>query len=171
MAGELYCPDCGGVVGAAETTEAGRPCSCFRSSGTGSVAAVDIPAPVGETQKICIFCGKDLTGQRRVKDSRGYLCPECSEEEDRRERGDRVRCPGCRRLIEPSALIDEDGSKFCERCIIERKKARLKRIERLGIRGARTRYEKSRLYVIFGIVAFLLLIILLNRLHVLPNLF
>ena len=29
MITELVCPDCGGVVGATETTEAGPPCTCF----------------------------------------------------------------------------------------------------------------------------------------------
>ena len=29
MIGELVCPDCGGVVGATERTEAGDPCRCF----------------------------------------------------------------------------------------------------------------------------------------------
>src|SRR5436309_2393163 len=71
MAGELLCPDCGGVVGATETTEAGPPCTCFTSSS--SDTAVDMPSPAGEKQeaKICVLCGKDVTGHRRLKDSRG----------------------------------------------------------------------------------------------------
>ena len=29
MIGEMTCPDCGGIVGATETTDAGPPCRCF----------------------------------------------------------------------------------------------------------------------------------------------
>ncbi len=29
MTDQLICPDCGGIIGATETTDAGRPCICF----------------------------------------------------------------------------------------------------------------------------------------------
>src|ERR1700722_18346956 len=70
MANEMICPDCGGVVGASETTAAGPPCTCFTNPAA-TETAVDVPSP---KEKICALCGKDVSGHRRVKDSRGYIC-------------------------------------------------------------------------------------------------
>jgi hypothetical protein len=39
MIGEMVCPDCGGVVGATEPTDAGPPCRCF-ADGSGSSSAL-----------------------------------------------------------------------------------------------------------------------------------
>jgi hypothetical protein len=171
MAGELLCPDCGGVVGATETTEAGPPCTCFTSSGSKSDTAVDLPSPVVEKPKICVVCGKDVTGHRRVKDSRGYLCYDCAKQEQRQERGDRVRCRSCTRMVKESALHDYEGTKICDHCLAERNALQKQQIKRLGIAHVHERHEKTRLYVLLAIAAFLLLIILLNKLGLLPRLF
>lgn len=171
MAGELLCPDCGGVLGATETTEAGPPCTCFASPGAKSDTAVDVPAPVAQKPKICVICGKDVAGHRRLKDSRGYLCYECAKQEQRQERGDRVRCRSCGRLVKEASLTDYEGTKICEHCLAERTTLQKQQIKRLGITGVHQRYEKTRLYVLLGVAGFLLLIILLNQLHWLPRLF
>src|SRR5438045_1832422 len=112
----MYCPDCGGVLGATEMTDAGRPCTCFTQSSSASVAA---PPVVQEKAKVCRECGKDLTGKLRVKDSRGYLCPECNQKEKQEERGDRVRCRGCSHFIKKSMMTEYEGKLYCERCYAE----------------------------------------------------
>ena len=172
MAGELLCPDCGGVVGATETTDAGPPCTCFTSDSS-SDTAVDMPSPAGEKPpaKLCVICGKDVTGHRRLKDSRGYICYSCAKEEQKRERGGRVRCHSCGKLVPEEALNEYEGTRICNKCNAERIKMQKQEIKRIGIVGAHDRHEKRNLYILLGIAAFLFLVIILNRLGVLPHLF
>lgn len=169
MAGELLCPDCGGVVGATETSDAGPPCSCFTST-TSSDTAVDMPSPAGERQpKICVVCGKDVTGHRRLKDSRGYVCYSCAKEEQKKERGGRVRCRACGRLVPEEALNDYEGIKLCNKCHAERLRVQKQEIKRIGITGAHERHEKRRLYSMLAVAVLLILIIVLSRAGVLPK--
>jgi hypothetical protein len=171
MAGELLCPDCGGVVGATETTDAGPPCTCFASDS--SDTAVDMPSPANEVRapKICVVCGKDVTGHRRLKDSRGYICYSCAKEEQKRERGGRVRCRSCAKLVPEDALNEYEGTKICNKCYAERLKLQKQEIKRIGLAGAHDRHEKRRLYAMLAVAGFLLLIILLNKVGLLPHWF
>jgi hypothetical protein len=173
MAGEMLCPDCGGVVGATETTDVGPPCTCFSSSS--SDTAVDMPSPADQVapagSKICVVCGKDVTGHRRLKDSRGYICYSCAKEEQRRERGGRVRCKGCGKLVLPAALNDYAGIMLCNECFAERKRVQKQEIKRIGIGHVQTSHERKRLYMMLGFAGFLLLIIILNKLNLLPHFF
>src|SRR5258708_829038 len=62
MAGEILCPDCGGVVGATETTSAGPPCSCFITNSK-SETAIDMPSPAGPgVPKLRGICGNGGCG-------------------------------------------------------------------------------------------------------------
>ncbi len=53
MIGEMTCPDCGGVVGATESSEAGDPCRCFADGPSGgslsgaSVAGTSVSGTLG----------------------------------------------------------------------------------------------------------------------------
>src|SRR4051812_10898161 len=105
MAVDLICPDCGGIIGATDTDAEGRgPCTCLRDNGRVNGSSndlssdtVSIPVPPAaqtpanplissdsatatseSAAKFCIKCGKDVTGHRRVKDSRGYMCYACA---------------------------------------------------------------------------------------------
>lgn len=171
MAGELFCPDCGGVVGATETTDAGAPCSCF-TSGTSADTAVDMLSPANEpsgSAKLCVICGKDVSGHRRLKDSRGYVCYSCAKKEQKEERGGRVRCRGCGRLVPEESLNDYDGMKICDKCHAERLRLQKQEIKRIGITGAHERHERGRLYIMLAIAGSLLLIIVLSRMGLLPK--
>jgi hypothetical protein len=170
MAGEMLCPDCGGVVGATETTSAGPPCSCF-SSDNKLETALDMPSPAGPSQpKLCVLCGKDVAGHRRVKDSRGYVCYDCAKDEQRRERGGRVRCRSCGRLTKSDALVkSESGTKICVQCQADEVKARKQELRKLGIATAHKKFERGRLFLLLGIAALLFVIILLNKLKLLPH--
>jgi hypothetical protein len=170
MAGEMLCPDCGGVVGATETTSAGPPCSCF-SSASKLETAVDMPSPEGPAQpKLCVLCGKDVAGHRRVKDSRGYVCYDCAKDEQRRGRDGRLRCRSCGRLVKAELLVkSESGTKICVKCQAEQVKARKQEIRKLGIATAHKKFELGRLFWLLGVAGLLLLIILMSRLKLLPH--
>jgi len=86
----LLCPDCGGIIGASTTTDAGRPCICFGAP-TPEVPAGELADPFGEGdpndtavmpvpddgRKSCCMCGKDVSGTKRMRDERGYWCYAC----------------------------------------------------------------------------------------------
>ena len=178
MIGELVCPDCGGVVGATEPTDAGPPCRCFAdgsgtsglsSSMSGTMAggvpgeASDASAsdlPMAAPVKVCRLCGTDVAGHRRFKDSLGYLCVPCAKAEEMRENQGRVRCRVCGKLVKEENLTDYEGTRMCPQCHGERREMRLQEIKRIGFKGARTRDELRQLYIYLAIGAVLLLFIL-----------
>jgi hypothetical protein len=45
MSDELICPDCGGIIGATEVTDEGKPCSCFAVARKPAAQVVDALAP------------------------------------------------------------------------------------------------------------------------------
>jgi hypothetical protein len=126
-------------------------------------------APAGS--KICVVCGKDVTGHRRLKDSRGYICYSCAKEEQRRERGGRVRCKGCGKLVLPAALNDNAGVMLCNQCLSERKKVQKQEIKRIGIGNVHAAHERKRLYILVLVMVLLGMVIILNKLHLLPHFF
>ncbi len=87
------------------------------------------------------------------------------------ERGGRVRCRVCGRLVPDGTIEDYEGTKMCARCRVDRVKLQKQQIKRIGIATAHARYEKGRLYILLGVAGFLLLIIILNRLHLMPHFF
>ena len=138
----IHCPDCGGIVGARETTDAGYPCTCVH-------VAPDlnfVPAPVSNAHmgdpyeensgtqmldspvqgppKVCWKCGKDLRGHRRLKDSHGYWCINCHREDQEKEKLKGVECPICHRTVRPETLTMVDGVKRCSRCTKEHREIR-----------------------------------------------
>ena len=176
MIDEMLCPDCGGVVGATETTDAGAPCRCFAhlSASHNSTLMGDTvdgesttDSPASAVAKICIVCGKDVAGHRRVKDSRGYTCYDCAKEEIKKERGDRVRCRSCGHLVKESTLENYEGTKICMNCMAERKKLQKEQVKRIGVMAARSSVESYRTLIIAGVAGLLLLLIILHSLHVL----
>ena len=180
MIGELVCPDCGGVVGATEVTEAGPPCTCFtrRSpamSGTLSGTVVDgvdatgddvfdaAPAPP-VVLKVCRLCGKDLNGHRRVREHGGqsYLCVACAKEDEKREHYGRVRCRVCGKLTLEEKLTDYEGTMMCPHCHEQRTLMRRQEIKRIGFSGASTREELRHVYILLMIAAGLTVVILIG---------
>jgi hypothetical protein len=160
MIGELLCPDCGGVVGATETTEAGPPCKCFTPEATKADSTVmDEPPPVDvPVAKICRICGKDVAGQKRVRDPLGYYCYECAKEEEKKEHQGRIRCKVCGHLTKEENIQSYEGTKMCHRCRAERLDMQKQQIKRLGVKSARTRAEWQRIY---GMVAMLVVLLLI----------
>jgi DNA-directed RNA polymerase subunit RPC12/RpoP len=161
MIGELMCPECGGVVGATETTEAGPPCRCFTASNDASDTITDAPPPVDEAPvvKVCRVCGKNLTGHKRVKDSQGYWCMDCVKEDEKKLHGGRIRCKVCGHLTKEENLLPYEGTKMCPRCRQERQDIKKQEIKRMGFKAARTRAEVQQIYGLAIIVLILLSVI------------
>ncbi|HEY7087645.1 MAG TPA: hypothetical protein VH518_06115 [Tepidisphaeraceae bacterium] len=145
MAVDLICPDCGGIIGATSKSPDGRePCSCFndRPSGRSNGASdpsdtVSIPTPVqgrdaaDMVEKICISCGKNVAGHRRVKDSRGYLCYDCAKAEVRQEREGTTPCAECGRRVKEGGLINYGGIKICRKCHEDHRETQRKAVKKV----------------------------------------
>jgi DNA-directed RNA polymerase subunit RPC12/RpoP len=177
MIDAILCPDCGGVVGATETTEAGPPCRCFKdpnvdagpdkSNETVSDTSPTDAAPV--VQKICRVCGKDVAGQKRVHDQYGYYCYDCAKEVETKERQGRVRCRVCGHLVKPESLTDYEGTKMCPTCHRERIDAQKRTIQRMGFKGARTREEVRQLKILLIIAGVLALFMIYGAYHMMHH--
>jgi hypothetical protein len=183
MATELICPDCGGVIGGDESGGRQRcQCSADLTMEDTEVEAQAVPvtsaAPaVEEVKKVCCVCGKDVTHARRAKDKRGYWCYECHRADLRRERGaekPRARCPQCGRMVPAESITSYHGETLCQKCLIEQDELpnhqKLKFKLKIDEEPAK-KTEKRRIIILGVAIGFLVLLILLNRLHILPSLF
>jgi hypothetical protein len=183
MSTDLTCPDCGGIVGARETTDEGKPCTCFRdtpryssSASEGStsghsteIMAAPTPAPaVTEVKKICVSCGADVTHRQRARDSRGYFCADCAKAEKEATKPKGVKCGDCGRVVVETGLYDVGGVRVCTFCRDDRNAA-AQRGRKYG-KVADSAYKKDAKMQIFttaGIVGVLVLIILLHHFKIL----
>jgi hypothetical protein len=174
----VHCPDCGGVVGATTTTDAGPPCRCFadlpaRPAPGGDDApesenertATDAPATVVE--KLCALCGKNVAGHRRLKDSRGYICLDCAKAEKAAGKIQGVKCPKCMRVVKEESLNELDGQRMCQRCLREARELRRpgsKRFRKIDHQHFEQQ-NKTQLYVLAGVALVLLIIMLIGWLR------
>ena len=171
MISELLCPDCGGVVGATEITDAGAPCKCFipdPNADLKSDTVADTLPPAVETPivKICRICNKDVAHEKRAKDHLGYYCIECAKAEEKKEHQGRVRCRVCGHLHREETLTEYEGTRMCRNCHTERTDALKQQIKRIGIKSARTRAELQRIYALAIAMVLLLLIIIASAIYV-----
>lgn len=164
MSTVIHCPECGGVVGAKETTEHGPPCTCFVEPKR-SPDDTDINDSPQQPAKLCVKCGKDLTGKKRLKDSHGYWCPDCHRADKAEKAPKGIPCPQCKRVVPPGSLISVDGVNMCARCV--RTKRELKKAGSKKFREVDgTHFEKQNkktLLVMLGVVIVLLLFVLYGR--------
>jgi hypothetical protein len=176
----MYCPECGGLIGGTETTDEGRPCTCFKGVSTASAPAP--PASGGDTSvmgqqvvakaKVCCKCGKDLTKKKRLRDSLGYWCVDCHKADEAANAPKGVRCADCGRTVAEGAITDYDGIRICGKCLEDRK-ALAKRERKFGKVDDRVykEHDKKKLYLFLGILGVLVLLTLLRALHLLGNMF
>jgi hypothetical protein len=161
MATDVICPDCGGLVGP-EPGDMRRKCTCNLSD----TDHVGESMGMQRVQKLCCVCGKDVTGKKRAKDSRGYWCYDCHKAEREKERaaeGNKVACHDCGRLVLPAALINYDGDKICGRCKEER--IERKRFRPSAVGKYHATHEKRQLLLIVGFAILLVIVILLHTFH------
>lgn len=180
MAVDLICPDCGGVIGATGIDSSGRgPCTCFKEeavttrtesgspverddpSDTVSLPSQQQPAEQAGTAalpKLCITCGKNVTGHRRVKDSRGYMCYDCAKKEVKAEKEGTVPCGECGRRMKEAGLLFYKGKKICRSCYDHNKEIDQK--NRKVATKEIDEYEKRNviiLAIIFGILGLIVI--------------
>jgi len=178
MAKHLLCPDCGGIIGATEATEEGHPCECFGGAGSDGPLSlsdtdrIDSPVPASEraaaaaaVSKICFTCGKDTSGHRRIKDSRGYQCYACAKAARREETGGTVKCPECGRRVRANSIREYEGMKICGRCVEHRKEVKKKAVRKVATHSFE-RHERKQLKWLLLFFAVLATIVVLNLMGV-----
>lgn len=189
MAVEVICPDCGGVIGGVGIDAEGRgPCTCFSderkfprlpasrpevigdpadASDPSDTVSLSAPSPgqdLGDNRpKVCIVCGKNVTGHRRVKDSRGYLCYACAKAEVAQERAGKIPCAECGRRVKEGGIVVYNGLKICRRCFEDHKQAKRKAIKKVSTHHFDA-HEKLRLIYLAIIFVVLGLIVLWQQL-------
>jgi hypothetical protein len=173
MSTELICPDCGGVIGG-DPADSARACKCWANKSPNG----DLPGPdsSGDTvierqeaprPKVCCQCGIDLTGKKRLRDSRGYWCYACHtlDKEANKPKGE--RCADCGRIVAEAALSEFEGRRICGPCRAERKELAKERRRLSPVKtDAHDRLAKQRLYWLLAILALLIVIIILQRLKI-----
>lgn len=182
----VFCPDCGGVIGATRADEFGHPCTCFadvKKPRGGGVTATPAPADdaadaadaapspssvdetaEGQPQKLCVLCGKNVAGHRRVKDSRGYLCLDCHRSEQARQKPQGVKCPRCGRVVREESLGEHEGARMCQRCLREAREVRRpgsKKYRKIDDKHFQEK-NKTQLFVLIGIAVVLALLMVIG---------
>jgi DNA-directed RNA polymerase subunit RPC12/RpoP len=165
----IHCPDCGGVVGATQVTDAGPPCRCFGelngSSDSSGTQVLDSPAPI---QKICCRCGKDLTGKKRLRDSEGYWCVDCHRADKKQNQPAGVKCPSCGRTVPPDSLSNYDNERICSRCVKEKRQIKKAGEKKFRVVDGRKfdAYEKKQALIVAGVLLVLAGIMILRWMHI-----
>jgi hypothetical protein len=69
--------------------------------------------------KLCCKCGRDVAGQKRMKDHAGrYWCPDCSNSDEKRKRLiDGGICAGCGEAFHGNELSVIGDNTYCKRCL------------------------------------------------------
>jgi hypothetical protein len=161
MSVDIICPDCGGVIGGTGA-DGRRACSCTPSASKSDTVRIELPLPdINDTRqrKICIVCGKNVEGHRRVKDSRGYMCYACAKAEMKAEKEGTVRCAECGRRVKPAGLVDYDGIKICKKCHNDHKELKKKAVRKVATRHYELHEKKTLIWlgVVFGVLACIVL--------------
>jgi hypothetical protein len=168
---ELTCPDCGGIIGAAEGSS-GRACRCWANNQAPDTNASEpssgdtVVEPSGPATKVCCQCGKDLTGKKRLRDSRGYWCVDCHKADKLANAPKGEKCDDCGRIVAPAALSEFEGRRICGICRNDRAEAAREKRRLSPVKtDAYQQLDRRRLYVMFAVFAVLLLIIILRQMH------
>ncbi len=176
---DLICPDCGGLLGGSGA-DGVKPCRCFaekKPTATGRILApaeaVAPPAEVAETadgapakrktkkgEKLCVVCGKDLAGHRRLKDERGYVCLDCAKAE--KGTGDeRGTCAECGRRVKKTSLTRWGTVRICKQCAIEHDRDPRRHVRKIDA-AVFKQTDWTKIYLAAAAAAVLLLIGLLH---------
>jgi len=175
MSTELTCPECGGIIGASDPNSS-RACRCWMNNASSGGNANEpssgdtVVEPAAPAAKVCCQCGKDLSGKKRLRDSRGYWCVDCHKADKIANAPKGEKCEDCGRIVAPTALSDFGGRRICGICRNDLKEtAREERRLSPVKTDAFQKHDRRRVYVMFGIVAVLVLIIVLRQMHLIGS--
>lgn len=74
--------------------------------------------PATTQLKRCVKCQKDVTHDRRMKDSQGqYWCIPCGTEDQKRKHSSKIACTVCRGLFAPTDVHTLHGAVVCNNCL------------------------------------------------------
>jgi formylmethanofuran dehydrogenase subunit E len=85
----------------------------------GKYRSVLMAAPLAAgVRKICVKCGTDVSGSKRMKDKEGnYWCVPCGEQDKlRRIHSEAGICEVCGESFHHASLMDIGGQHLCVRC-------------------------------------------------------
>jgi formylmethanofuran dehydrogenase subunit E len=84
-----------------------------------------MPTTASINSKVCIHCGRDVTGAQRMRDSQGkYWCIACGESDKRKKKGDEgVVCAGCSKTFAPAQMTAVNLLPYCSKCAKRRRKS------------------------------------------------
>jgi len=113
------------------------------------------------TSKVCVSCGRDVTGAQRMRDSQGkYWCIACGEADQRKKKGsDGVVCAGCSKTFAPSDMTAVNLLPYCTKCVKRRKKATHSGESLLSrLTSSTDQIDKRRLALMIGVMALLAIV-------------
>jgi len=162
MSTVMLCPRCGGSVGASVPGK--RACTCSKTGSSVGTATVDSPhvtgARPGERAKICCVCGKDVTHDRRMKDSATgrYWCYECgSADPIHKAHAMDVPCPQCKKHVPPLAMVKFKDHYICAECYAKQTGKALAAKPGEPAAAAKKGDPKRKAMIIVGVIAAILL--------------
>jgi len=107
--------------------------------------------------KRCVTCGKDVTNDKRMKDSQGkYWCIACGTEDQKKKAHSGDTCTSCGEHFPTAQLAKMGHSKLCKSCLKARQKSP-GLMERFKAGGSDAG-EKARLVKMLAAMALLALV-------------
>jgi recombinational DNA repair protein (RecF pathway) len=132
-------------------------CTCTERD----VPAIDDRSASGARvpSKVCALCGIDVSGHRRYRDSRGYICRRCYLNERDSARDDNEACEGCGRVVSEEDLSVYDGQRLCPRCIRERRETQddRKRFRKVDFSHHERHHARDAMLIIVLVLVLVLL--------------
>jgi hypothetical protein len=175
----VICPECEGVIGS-EPGPGQWACRCFANANLAPKPAqhannesthpgavhTEAAAPV---EKICRVCKKNLSGHRRLKDDRGYICLACDEAEKNQPADGLEPCAECGRRLRPVGLVEFNGMRICKKCLHDHKELNKFKPMPANLAKNYTSYEKSTIRNLLIFAGVLLLIFLLASIGIIGS--
>jgi hypothetical protein len=119
MPSQVFCEHCGGLVySSTGIPSLAKRCTCCNPAGSH-------PADATVIAKVCIECGKDVSRERRMKDSNGhYWCIACGEADHQRRHREMDNCADCHMRWPLDKIKLLDGLHLCQGCYLLRMRSR-----------------------------------------------
>jgi len=90
-----------------------KACGCTRTGATTATGTIDPPVKV----KHCSTCGKDVTQEKRMKDSATgkYWCYDCGIKQPG-AKSQAAHCPLCKQAMSIHSMYRHDDQYICQKC-------------------------------------------------------